>query len=408
VGVLCQKLLQPQAMITEQDYEQAFAVAFRDHMPFDVLKGILNELTRDFGSALAQVPPNRIGDSKVAVLTDRNVQVTFQYGTLDERLTSLNVESVDDLNVQIRNWSDVAVFFNHLDPEGRLSATLTTQDGHLLWKEGSDDVFAIGSTFKLYILGALHQSIVQRLHRWDQEIPIHEDWKSLPSGTMQNLPAGQPVRLLEYAKKMIAISDNTATDHLLHILGRERVESVLTEMGSAHESRLRPFLSTAEMFKLKWAVTPAETEAYVDGDEASRRALVERLASVPRSAIGSNGVSMAEPAHIDTIEWFATTQEQCQAMMWLMAQESPEIREVLSQNVPFLTGVGSASSPWLYAGYKGGSEPGVISMTFGLETKSGQRACLSVSWNNKYRALSQFRFFDGVQKILRFAEKQLN
>ncbi len=61
----------------------------------------------------------------------------------------------------------------------------------------------------------------------------------------------------------------------------------------------------------------------------------------------------------------------------------------------------------IFIGYKGGSEPGVISMTFLLENKKGNRACLALSWNNETENVSQNRFMDIVRKILKFAETQI-
>lgn len=46
-------------------------------------------------------------------------------------------------------------------------------------------------------------------------------------------------------------------------------------------------------------------------------------------------------------------------------------------------------------------------MTYLLESKSGTRACLSMSWNNEAKNVSEYRFFDVVGKTLKFAEAQI-
>src|SRR5450432_456921 len=46
-------------------------------------------------------------------------------------------------------------------------------------------------------------------------------------------PDGSMFSVAEVAGKMISISDNTAADHLLRLVGRERVEAYLPSMGLA-------------------------------------------------------------------------------------------------------------------------------------------------------------------------------
>jgi beta-lactamase class A len=111
------------------------------------------------------------------------------------------------------------------------------------------------------VLGALADAVQTGQMTWQEARPISSTWKSLPSGVMHTCPDGQNVSLLEYATKMISISDNTATDHLIGILGREAIEAVLPQMGNDFVSDNRPFLTTGEMFKLKWALPPSETKA---------------------------------------------------------------------------------------------------------------------------------------------------
>ena len=84
-----------------------------------------------------------------------------------------------------------------------------------------DESLAIGSTFKLWILGALGEAVRAGDLRFEDTLAVRDEWKSLPSGTMQFEPAGKAFTLREYAEKMISISDNTATDHLLYAVGRE-------------------------------------------------------------------------------------------------------------------------------------------------------------------------------------------
>ena len=74
----------------------------------------------------------------------------------------------------------------------------------------SDKPLAIASTFKLYVLSALAQSIEAGERSWSDVITL--DRKSFPSGRMHLWPEGSPVTLHTLATQMVTISDNTATD----------------------------------------------------------------------------------------------------------------------------------------------------------------------------------------------------
>lgn len=406
--VLCSSLLQKDPSLS--NYADVFTEDFRKAVSFETLKAVFASVYSEVGRCVSystiEKAPHRytltaVGERKLSV------QFSLVYDPLQHRLSGLLVGRIEDPSIQIHTWKDLEETLARLDPSGRLAATLKTADGSLTLQHNAGEVFAIGSTFKLYVLGALHETIARGDHTWDEVLPIREEWKSLPSGVMHTWPAGQEVKLYKYAENMISLSDNTATDHLLSLLGRDKVEAMLAPMGNSHESDYFPFLSTLEMFKLKWAIPPSETAKYLLQDVSARRATLERLKTVPREAVGTNGVDGDTPTLIDRLEWFATTNENCEAMFWLASKNSPQIRTILAKSVPVLDPVNTPESHWAYAGYKGGSEPGVLSMTVLVESKIGKRACLSMSWNNPSKTVSASRMLDVMKKTLAFAETQI-
>jgi Beta-lactamase enzyme family len=62
--------------------------------------------------------------------------------------------------------------------------------------------------------------------------------KSLPSGELQTEPDGTRISVRDTAAKMISISDNTAANMLINLVGRPAVEAALTTTGMA-DPRLR-------------------------------------------------------------------------------------------------------------------------------------------------------------------------
>jgi hypothetical protein len=101
-----------------------------------------------------------------------------------------------------------------------------------LVERNGDQALALGSAFKLYVLGALARDLADDKRHLDDVVKLEERWCSMPSGKLQRWPKGSPVTLATLASLMISESDNTATDHLLFTLGRERVEAMLGPMGN--------------------------------------------------------------------------------------------------------------------------------------------------------------------------------
>jgi len=400
---VCARLLQAKSDFGLSEYTSYFAQSFRNSISFEELISIFSGLAAETGSCISyQALQTSPGHFALSLLTDQGfaVSILLVIDPPSGLFSGLLLNGVDDPSITVQSWDDVGQALKKIAVHGKASAALVTSDSKISMTQNPDGVFAIGSTFKLYILGALQRSIALGQHSWDETLDIKEEWKSLPSGTMQNLPAGTPVKLFDYAANMISISDNTAADHLLYFLGRNAVESMLPVMGNEYASMNSPLLSTLEMFKLKWAIPPTETARYIQDSPIARLAVLGSLSSLPRSAVGSNGVDSSLPTDIDSLEWFSSPLDNCDAVFWLARQNSPKIRVVLSRNTPLV----QTGGHWSYVGYKGGSEPGVISMTYLLESEAGGRACLSVSWNDPKQGISEYRFMDIVGKTLKLAE----
>src|SRR5262245_23978173 len=104
---------------------------------------------------------------------------------------------------------------------GILVTELTSDGIKPLFDKNQNGGFAIGSSFKLYILGTLAEEVNADRRQFENIMRLKPEWVGPPSSEMGGWPMGSPVTLHTLALKMISISDNTATDHLLHLLGRE-------------------------------------------------------------------------------------------------------------------------------------------------------------------------------------------
>lgn len=231
-----------------------------------------------------------------------------------------------------------------------------------------DAPLAVGSSFKLAVLAALQERVEAGERAWDEVVTLEAAWKSLPSGLLQDWPEGSALTLETLATLMISVSDNTATDALMHTLGREAVEAQLGE-------RNRPLLTTREAFVLK---TPAHADLlarYREGDEAARRRVLEEAAA---RDLPDPLSFPTEPTALD-VEWFVSARELCA----LIAEVS---------ELPLMSVNPGVADPdrWTRVAFKGGSEPGVMNLTTYLEGDASTY-CVSVTQNREDAPLEEAR-----------------
>ena len=255
---------------------------------------------------------------------------------------------------------------------------------------------AIGSAFKLFILAELSRQVATGQRHWSDVVAL--DRRSIPGGTLQAWPQGSPVTLHTLAALMISISDNSAADMLLHTLGRENVEHMMTAIGVSNAARNRPLLSTLETTALKTGPAPA-LNAWLQADEAGRR----RMLASDYAAIDPSSVDIARftgnPLHIE-IEWYASAADMVRVMNWFRRNADDTARAILAINA----GLGpQARGELAYVGYKGGSEPGVLNLTWLVRNRAGAWQVITGSWNNPDAPLDEQRFIALMARAVQLA-----
>jgi hypothetical protein len=249
------------------------------------------------------------------------------------------------------------------------------------------------------ILAELVRAIDAGERRWSDTVTLGN--LELPAGGFDQLAPGTKVTLRALAEAMIRVSDNSATDLLLHELGRARVEGMLGPVGFSHADANVPFVSTLELFKLKGIAGGALGRRYLTlGPVERRRMLDGEVARLPGEAI-DRAYAEGRPVMIDGLEWFASPADLVRAMAWFARHaETPagaEALRILALNPGPATGTRARFS---YIGYKGGSEPGVISETVLVRDKVARWKVVSATWNDPAAAVDEFRFDALVAKAL--------
>jgi hypothetical protein len=244
---------------------------------------------------------------------------------------------------------------------------------------------AIASTFKLYVLGELARQIQLGEASWDEQIPVRDDLRSMPSGDLAWAATGTPVSLKNLASAMIWNSDNTATDHLIDRLGRENVERAFKAYGHGDPALNQPLLTTKEMFGIKMSQPASWMDAYEAASNEEQLAMLAATIDPMRINPSGGWGNWNGPTAIDGIEWFASADDLCRvtAALWsLGAQPGLEpVRAILTGNRYGITD----TATWPRAGYKGGYEAGVVNMTFVLERKDGRVFFVSAGYNDPAR-----------------------
>jgi hypothetical protein len=196
-----------------------------------------------------------------------------------------------------------------------------------------------------------------------------------PSGASRDWPEGAPVTLHTVATLMISVSDNTATDNLLSIAGRDAVEAEVAALGHSDPARMVPFMSTREMFVLKIG---GDVEAYRAADAAGRLALLEATADSEIDMFEFMMTFTGRPIALD-IEWLVSGEDMANLMRRIRNLDDPTAREIMAVNAAVPDNL---RGDWQYIGYKGGSEPGVINLSWLLQDRAGEWHVVTLSWNN--------------------------
>ncbi len=247
----------------------------------------------------------------------------------------------------------------------------------------------LGSAFKLYVLDALGNAVASGKVRWNQPLTVTAQLKSLPSGELQNEPDGTQISVQDTAAKMISISDNTAANMLINLLGRPAVEAALSTTGMADPALDQPFLTTRELFILKLDQWPALANRYIAANQAGRQALLaSTIDQAPLPAVAA-GV-WTTPRDINSLEWFASASDICRAYTSLAALArrpglSP-LGQVLSLNDG---GLQLNPAQWKTTWFKGGSEPGVLTLAYLATTRTGQSYVVAVLAENPSQPINE-------------------
>ena len=287
------------------------------------------------------------------------------------------------------DWSDFDATVAAVAPRvGFLAAEVVEGRCKPVHGYAADQRLAIASTFKLYVLAELARQIEAGEAAWDEGLTIREELRSMPSGDTAFDPAGTVHTLESLALRMIRDSDNTATDHLIDRLGRERIETDLAVFGHEAPEVNVPLLLTREFFAFKMYLDPALVEDYLEASDAEQRRILADVIG-PVQIDPRNWGHFVAPSWVERLEWFASPLEVCRVLATLDEQaKDPDLRplrRILGGNRGGVFG----AAAWPFAGFKGGYEAGVVNATWLLERTDGRTFIVTAGFNDPAAYVNQ-------------------
>ena len=275
--------------LSQQVIRAHFDSGFLAHISPDQLNSALAQLPAPSGASLIGLlsqDPARDPVSLLAVAAFGSVALTVSISV--DRAGLISALLLTPYQPPPASWGQVDRELAALAPDASLLAARVSPGGSCtpVHQVAASAARPLGSMFKLFVLGALAHQIAAGRVSWNQELTVTAQLKSLPSGQLQDDPDGTRISVLDTAAKMISISDNTAANMLINLVGRSAVQAQ-DRQWSDHAALNVPFLTTREAFILKLSQWPALANRYIAANQAGRQALL--ASTVDRAASSRRG-----------------------------------------------------------------------------------------------------------------------
>ncbi|ORB65322.1 serine hydrolase [Mycobacterium shinjukuense] len=284
-----------------------------------------------------------------------------------------------DLETQapsITSWRDVDAVLSKTG--ARYSYQVAKVDhGHCDPVAGTNtgESLPLASIFKLYVLHALAGAVKDDTVSWDELLTVTAKSKAVGSSGLE-LPVGARVSVRTAAEKMIATSDNMATDLLIDRLGTHAIEQALVSAGHHDPASMTPFPTMYELFSVGWGV-PDLRDQWRHASQEDRARLLQQANSTPYQPDPSRAHT---PASSYGAEWYGSAEDICRVHAVLQADavgRAGPVKQILSA----VAGIQLDRDEWPYIGAKAGGLPGDLTFSWYAVDKTGQPWVVSFQLN---------------------------
>jgi beta-lactamase class A len=306
--------------------------------------------------------------------------ITSYGGRQDIRIHTGDDTLVDGFEVTtqaptISAWRDIDTALGKTDARYSWQVAKVT-DGQCDRVAGTNTAqsLPLASIFKLYVLYAVADAVKAGTVSWDDQLTVTAKGKAVGSG--MELPVGAHVSVRTAAEKMIATSDNMATDMLIAKVGTQAVESALAEAGHHDPAAMTPFPTMYELFSIAWG-EPDLRERWKGATQQTREQLL---------AQANSGVYQPDPkrAHVPAsgygAEWYGSAEDICRVHAALQAGavgKTAPVKQILAA----APGIDLDRREWPYIGAKAGGLPGDLTFSWYAVDRTGQPWVVSFQLN---------------------------
>ena len=366
---------------------------FMQALPSDQFSAFLKTLVGQIGQPIKIVEVERFGPNLARVTVEFEKAIAPIEIRIEANAPNLVSEFlVKPPTVKGDNIEKISSDFKALPGQAGFVVQLLNEEAETA-QINAQQQFAIGSVFKLYVLAELASQIEAGQRKWSDVVLL--DRLTYSSPATDNWPRGTPVTLQTLATWMISVSDNAATDQLIYVLGRDAVEQKLASIGHSAPDKTLPLLTTVEAFVLK--SNPGLLARFEKATEAQQRDMLDN----ETVALSYDNVDLSKfgsaPLAINSVEWFASPADISLLLNHLRRINSKTALDIMGVNKGV---VPTSAAKWQYLGYKGGSESGVIAMSFLAQSKGGEWYAISGAWNNPAKEVDNAAFAALMTRLL--------
>jgi beta-lactamase class A len=309
------------------------------------------------------------------------LQLITSYGARqDIRIHTDDDTLVDGFDVTtqaptISSWRDV-------------DATLGKTDARYSWRvakvnDGQCDQVAgtntaqslpLASIFKLYVLYAVADAVKAGTVSWDDQLTVTDKGKAV--GSAMELPVGAHISVRTAAQKMIATSDNMATDMLIGKVGTRAVENALADAGHHDPAAMTPFPTMYELFSVAWG----QPDLREQWKRATPQARAQLLKQANSRTYQPDPMRAHVPASGYGAEWYGSAEDICRvhaALQTGAVGEAAPVKQILAA----APGVDLDRREWPYIGAKAGGLPGDLTFSWYAIDRTGQPWVVSFQLN---------------------------
>ena len=240
----------------------------------------------------------------------------------------------------------------------------------------TDESLPLASIFKLYVLHALAGAVKRGMVSWDDQLTVTDKSKAVGSSGLE-LPPGAHVSVRKAAEKMIATSDNMATDLLIGRLGTSAVEDALVTAGHHDPDSMTPFPTMYELFSVGWGQPDLRSQWKQASSPQVRAQLLQQANSNPYQPDPTRAHT---PASTYGAEWYGSAEDICRVHAALQAEAvgaAAPVKQILSA----VAGIQLDRDKWPYIGAKAGGLPGDLTFSWYAVDKTQQPWVVSFQLN---------------------------